>query len=181
MRDEPGHHVVRQDELETFGRNVEHFTVMTVEHARREREPAMLKLTMFVRAPEGQGRNAFWQALRSCLAGEAAAPLIDATSAYVESPALDVGFPVSRAATPDRDLFPRYDGVLELGFASADALARGAAATGAWEAIARVLDTHTTRTVLVEQTLLYDELEGVDWIAGELLALRRQQRAASGR
>jgi hypothetical protein len=181
MREEPYREQIRADEVETFGRTVDHFAMTTCEQTRREADETGVKLVMFLLGASAAGREEFWRAWRACIASPLLAPLWNAASAYVESPALD---PVRShsAASSERGRFPDYDGVVEIGFRDLEALTATIETSDAARALERLgeeLDQPQSTTVLVEQTVLYDELEDRDWTFAELLALRRRQRGTA--
>ncbi|HTT93382.1 MAG TPA: hypothetical protein VMF55_01815 [Solirubrobacterales bacterium] len=182
MRDEPGHGPVREDERETFARTVEHFTVVAHEEVRREREPTGLKLITFLLRRDGS-RDDFWRAWGQLIASDAVAPLLDRASAYIESRVTDrTRYPVAVADDRDRDRFPDFDGVVEVGFRDGAALAAAAAdpaCAAGFEAIGSLVDPSRSITVLTDEEVLYDELEQVDWLLRDLLALRRTRRGAA--
>jgi hypothetical protein len=181
MREEPCREQIRADEIETFGRTVEHFAMTTCEQTRRELDETGVKLVVFLLGAGDAGRDEFWRSWRACIASPLLAPLWDTASAYVESPALE---PVRRSrstTSAERDRLPDYDGVAEIGFRDLGALTAAIDRSDVARALERVgeeLDRSLSATVLVEQTVLYDELEGRDWTFAELLALRRRQRGA---
>jgi hypothetical protein len=176
LRDEPCREQIVEDEVKTFGRSVDHFALSTSEQQRRESEPTTVKLVLFLMGPEQSTRERFWSSWRACMGEPALASLFAASSAYIESPASSSA--AARAGEPARDAFSAYDGVVEFGFRDLSALT-GAVESGdvaaAWERIGEQLDRSRSSTLLVEQGLLYDELEEVDWPFEELLALRREQ------
>jgi EthD domain len=180
MRKEPYREQIRADEVETFGRTVDHFAMTTCEQTRREVEGTGVKLVVFLLGAGDRGRDQFWRSWRACIASPPLEPPWDAASAYVESPALEPARRWPATASEDEDL-PDYDGVVEIGFRDRDALIAAIDRSDVASALERAgeeLDRSLSTTVLVEQTVLYDELERRDWTYGELLALRRRQRGA---
>jgi hypothetical protein len=181
MREESCREQIRADEVETFGRTVDHFAVTTCEQTRRELDETGVKLVVFLLGAGDAGREEFWRSWRACIASPPLAPLWDTVSAYVESPALEPMRRSRSATSVERDRLPDYDGVAEIGFRDLGALTAAIDRSDVARALERVgeeLDCSLSATVLVEQTVLYDELEGRDWTFAELLALRRRQRGA---
>jgi hypothetical protein len=174
------HELIRRDEVETFGRYVEHFSVLTVEQARRETGPQGVKLAIFARDRQGRDRAAFWRAWRSCAASDAVAALLEDATCYIENVAGSHAYPAVNAEAPDRTRFPDYDGVIEIGFRDIDhvtAIARDARHAAGWAAIRELL-SEDTQTILVRRVELWNELEGVDWIVDALMNARRELRGA---
>ncbi|HEX3804333.1 MAG TPA: EthD domain-containing protein [Solirubrobacteraceae bacterium] len=175
MRNEPSLAEIQPDEVETFGRAVAEFAVLTSEQVRYEASDTGVKFVIFIfEAKEPQKQ--FWSSWRAFIASPPLVPLMQAASAYIEGPAINP----SPSASPSREGSDKCAGVIEIGFRDraslAEATSRPAVST-AWQLIAERLGDARVKTILVEQTLLYDELEEIDWAPTELHALRLQMRS----
>lgn len=180
MRGEPCLAEIQADEVETFGRAVRNFAVLTSEQVRRQSGKAGVKLVIFAFDAD-DSKERFWESWRECVASAPMQPLLRAASTYVESPALSRSVPAPARGANAEDL-AACAGVIELGFGDLRALIEAVSSEGvlaAWRQVAERLAPAAARTALVEETLLYDELEAVDWPVTELLALRRQLRGAT--